>query len=73
MVWIIRFLPDKQYSYIKRRLQLLRYNEDFNNQLPEYVHQWYMEFIFDYLEPDGIFMLRLLSSNSSDFVCTEVN
>ncbi|CAF4013907.1 unnamed protein product [Rotaria magnacalcarata] len=31
-----------------------------------------MQFIFGYLEPDGLFMLRLLSSNTSDFVCTEV-
>ncbi|CAF1491979.1 unnamed protein product, partial [Adineta steineri] len=36
------------------------------------VKEWYREFIFGYLEPDGIFMLRLLSSNTSDFVCTEV-
>jgi hypothetical protein len=46
---------------------------DFNSQSPEYVKGWYTEFIFSYLEPDGVFMLRLLSSNTSDFVCTEVN
>ncbi|CAF3619278.1 unnamed protein product [Rotaria sp. Silwood1] len=72
IVWVIRFLPNKQYNYIKRRLQLMRCDNDFNSQSPEYIKRWYMEFIYGYLEPDGIFMLRLLSSNTSDFVCTEV-
>ena len=72
-VWVTRFFPDKQYNYIKRRLQLMKRDTDFNSQPPEYVKDWYREFIFGYLEPDGIFMLRLLSSNTSDFVCTEVN
>jgi len=51
----------------------MKRDTDFNTQPPEYVKDWYREFIFGYLEPDGIFMLRLLSSNTSDFVCTEVN
>lgn len=51
----------------------MKRDTDFNSQPPEYVKRWYREFIFGYLEPDGIFMLRLLSSNTSDFVCTEVN
>lgn len=72
MVWVTRFLPAKQYNYIKRRLQLMKRDTEFNSQSPEYVKRWYTEFIFSYLEPDGIFMLRLLSSNTSDFVCTEV-
>ncbi|CAF0970141.1 unnamed protein product, partial [Didymodactylos carnosus] len=72
IVWVTRFFPDKQYNYIKRRLQLMKRDTDFNQQPPEYVQGWYKEFIFGYLEPDGIFMLRLLSSNTSDFVCTEV-
>ena len=50
----------------------MKRDTDFNSQAPEYVKRWYREFIFGYLEPDGIFMLRLLSSNTSDFVCTEV-
>lgn len=50
----------------------MKRDTDFNSQPPEYVKDWYREFIFGYLEPDGIFMLRLLSSNTSDFVCTEV-
>jgi hypothetical protein len=51
----------------------MKRDTDFNSQPPERVKEWYKEFIFGYLEPDGIFMLRLLSSNTSDFVCTEVN
>jgi hypothetical protein len=51
----------------------MKRDADFNSQPPEYVKGWYTEFIFGYLEPDGVFMLRLLSSNTSDFVCTEVN
>lgn len=50
----------------------MKRDTDFNSQPPEHVKEWYREFIFGYLEPDGIFMLRLLSSNTSDFVCTEV-
>ena len=73
LVWVTRFLPAKQYNYIKRRLQLMKRDTDFNSQPPEYVKRWYTEFIFEYLEPDGVFMLRLLSSNTSDFVCTEVS
>lgn len=50
----------------------MKRDTDFNSQPAERVKEWYREFIFGYLEPDGIFMLRLLSSNTSDFVCTEV-
>jgi len=50
----------------------MKRDSDFNSQPPEYIKELYKEFIFGYLEPDGIFMLRLLSSNTSDFVCTEV-
>lgn len=50
----------------------MKRDTDFNAQPAEHVKEWYREFIFGYLEPDGIFMLRLLSSNTSDFVCTEV-
>jgi hypothetical protein len=50
----------------------MKCDADFNSRPPEYVKGWYKEFIFGYLEPDGVFMLRLLSSNTSDFVCTEV-
>lgn len=50
----------------------MKRDTDFNSQPSEYIKRCYREFIFGYLEPDGIFMLRLLSSNTSDFVCTEV-
>jgi hypothetical protein len=32
----------------------------------------YKEFVYEYLEPDGMFMLRMVASNSGDFVCTQV-
>ncbi|CAF4478545.1 unnamed protein product, partial [Rotaria magnacalcarata] len=72
IAWVTRFLPSKQYNYIKRRLQLMKRDTEFNNYPPEFIKRYYMQFIFGYLEPDGLFMLRLLSSNTSDFVCTEV-
>ncbi|CAF3739677.1 unnamed protein product [Rotaria socialis] len=72
IAWVTRFFPSKQYNYIKRRLQLMKRDTEFNNYPPEFVKRYYMEFIFGYLEPDGVLMLRLLSSNTSDFVCTEV-
>jgi len=51
----------------------MKNDADFTELPPDNVKIWYREFIFGYLEADGVFMLRLLSSNSSDFVCTEVN
>jgi hypothetical protein len=32
----------------------------------------YKEFVYDYLQADGMFMLRMIQSNSGDFVCTQV-
>jgi len=32
----------------------------------------YKEFVHHYLEADGMFMLRMIGSNSGDFVCTQV-
>jgi len=32
----------------------------------------YKEFVHQYLEADGMFMLRMIGSNSGDFVCTQV-
>jgi hypothetical protein len=32
----------------------------------------YKAFVYEYLEPDGMFMIRMIGSNSGDFVCTQV-
>jgi hypothetical protein len=32
----------------------------------------YEAFVYEYLEADGMFMLRMIHSNSGDFVCTQV-
>ncbi|CAF4843573.1 unnamed protein product, partial [Rotaria magnacalcarata] len=41
----------------------MKRDTEFNNYPPEFIKRYYMQFIFGYLEPDGLFMLRLLSSN----------
>ncbi|KAL7675035.1 hypothetical protein ACOME3_001303 [Neoechinorhynchus agilis] len=68
-VWAMRFLPSKRYNYIERRLRLMaNRNKMFELKAPASCDH----FIYSYLETDGIFMLRLLSTNTSDFVCTEI-
>lgn len=41
-------------------------------QLHDFERDLIQHFVHDYLESDGLFILRVLSSNTSDFVCTEL-
>lgn len=48
--------------------------EDFDSQITSssFCVKNYKSFVYDYLEPDGMFMIRMIGSNSGDFVCTQV-
>jgi len=85
VVWTYRFLPSKRLRYIKRRIDIMRQALFWRNknplnfeQMPEslQMHEFEVEiiqhFVHEYLESDGLFILRVLSSNTSDFVCTEL-
>lgn len=85
VVWTYRFLPSKRLRYIKRRIDIMRQALFWRNknplnfeQMPEslQMHEFEIEiiqhFVHEYLESDGLFILRVLSSNTSDFVCTEL-
>lgn len=85
-VWTYRFLPSKRLRYIKRRIDIMRqalfwrHKNPLNfEQMPDEtmeMHEFEKEiiehFVHEYLESDGLFILRILSSNTSDFVCTEL-
>lgn len=83
-VWTYRFLPSKRLRYISRRIEIMRQallwgqKNPLNFELiPDlHFHEFEREligtFVHDYLESDGLFILRVLSSNTSDFVCTEL-
>jgi hypothetical protein len=83
-VWTYRFLPTKRLRYISRRIEIMRQalfwrqknplNFDLTPELEfhEFERDLIKHFVHDYLESDGLFILRVLSSNTSDFVCTEL-
>lgn len=83
-VWTYRFLPSKRLRYITRRIEIMRQallwkQKNTLNfelmpdlELHEFEKDLIQHFVHDYLESDGLFILRILSSNTSDFVCTEL-
>lgn len=82
IIWLYRFLPTSRLHYIKRRIGIMNQNFKDKNEL-KYLDNQHREmntiekkllnkFVLEYLELDGAFLLRVLGSNSSDFVCTEV-
>ncbi|CAF0804780.1 unnamed protein product [Brachionus calyciflorus] len=83
-VWTYRFLPSKRLRYITRRIEIMRqallwktknplnFDQIPDLELHEFEKDLIQHFVHDYLESDGLFILRVLSSNTSDFVCTEL-
>ena len=47
-------------------------NNNNKNDLRTFQREFIVKFVDDYLQSDGLFILRVLSSNTSDFVCTEL-
>ena len=57
---------DEKVQFIKRHLGIM---SSFN---PQEERQQAREFVLHYLKDDGVFLVRLLSINSSDLVVTEI-
>lgn len=65
VVWIRRCVPSKANKWIERRVSLI--NRSILIRKNRLDH-----FIATYLEPDGIFMIRMIANNTSDFVATDL-
>ena len=63
--WISRCIPYKANKWITQRISLI------NNLLTEDSERL-RHFLSIYLEPDGIFMIRMISNNTSDYVATDL-
>ena len=83
IVWTVRLSSyEQQYEFIHSRLArasrpaIPRFRFDFkhaNWALGDHVHRTLVDaFLTQYLEADGYFFIRMLTSNSSDFVVQEV-
>lgn len=64
-VWIRRCLPSKANAWIARRVLLI-------NQSIKVRKNRLKHFMETYLEPDGIFMIRMIANNTSDYVATDL-
>lgn len=63
--WLQRAYPTKAYSWILRRVQLIHKSAKIGkNRLNHFVEK--------YLEPDGVFMIRMIGNNTSDYVATDL-
>ncbi len=64
VTWIIRILPKHRYKYIRHRIHI-EGSEQPNKILLD-------KFIYDYLSYDGVFLLRILTLNSSDIATYKI-
>ncbi|CAF1540966.1 unnamed protein product, partial [Didymodactylos carnosus] len=60
IIWLYRMSPFNNLQYLERRLPKLDEAETRH------------VFVYQYLQGDGTFMLRLIASNVSDYVCNKV-
>ncbi|UJR13306.1 hypothetical protein I4U23_000324 [Adineta vaga] len=67
LIWLYRMSPCTSFHYLERRLSMHFLTHEHSNE-QELRHI----FVYRYLQGDGTFMLRLLASNVSDFVCTKI-
>ena len=68
LIWLYRMSPYNNFHYLERRLTLHFLPEHHQEQSDD-LHR---QFVYRYLQGDGTFMLRLIASNVSDFVCTKI-
>ena len=67
LIWLYRLSPHNNFQYLERRLTLHFLNEEHHNQ-----NDLRQQFVYRYLRGDGTFMLRLITSNVSDYVCRRI-
>ena len=65
ITWVIRILPKQRYKYIRHRIHIEEYEQ---SNSKSYLNS----FINDYLSYDGVFLLRILTLNSSDIVTHKI-
>ena len=85
--WINRMLPTSRRRYVNRRLNMLDYFKELNDRtsivkrhglfgrLKKISYEAKMQkrkFIDEYLKFDGVFILRMISSLTSEIVCKEI-
>ena len=64
-VWISRSVPSKANKWISKRVYLI-------NQSIKVRQNRLKHFLDIYLEQDGIFMIRMIANNTSDYVATDL-
>ncbi len=64
IIWLYRLSPYHNFHYLERRLKI-HFLTDNPNDLKK-------KFVYRYLQGDGTFMLRLVASNVSDYVCRKI-
>ncbi|CAF3561150.1 unnamed protein product [Adineta steineri] len=67
LIWLYRMSPYTNYHYLERRLTVHFLTHEHTNE-----QELRRIFVYQYLQSDGTFMLRLLSANVSDYVCTKI-
>ena len=67
LIWFYRISPYTSFHYLERRI-IVHFLSDEHSKEQELRHI----FVYKYLQGDGTFMLRLLASNVSDYVCTKI-
>lgn len=64
-IWILRTIPSKANGWISKRVYLI------NNSIKVKQNRL-KHFLEIYLEQDGIFMIRMIANNTSDYVATDL-
>ena len=63
--WLQRAYPSKANAWIEKRVQLIHKTAKIGKSRLKH-------FLDKYLEPDGIFMIRMIGNNTSDYVATDL-
>jgi innexin len=72
-IWLSRSLPLKSTNWISRRISLsLNLSKSPSMQEINQQKRILDHFINVYLEPDGLFLVRLISINTNDYVATDL-
>lgn len=69
LIWFYRLSPYNNFKYLERRLTLHFLNDDHRHSQQRNIRE---QFVYRYLRGDGTFMLRLVASNVSDYVCRKI-
>ncbi|CAF1274208.1 unnamed protein product [Adineta ricciae] len=67
LIWFYRISPRRNFRYLERRLTWHFLTDEQNHTIENK-----RLFVNQYLQGDGIFMLHLITSNVSDYVCRKI-